>query len=278
MKYLTRYFNKIVESQNFLYKSSLNVAKIKAEYEYYYLLPETLKKYFVKPTDLVIKDGIATYCMDKIYREDAAKQVTRYSMDIHSFKSLLVQIEQFQNESEEVEVLNTDGINIAYDLIINKTLNRINMLNFSTGNLYERLSSAFDYYKDERKIWKIKISHGDLCLSNILWKNDILFIDPKGAENLDQLYLDEYYDIAKLSHSILGGYDFINRGMHDFNMGAEFIEEFKLYLNRKDIKFNLLKVYEASLFLSMLPFHTEDFNKINYFMAKCDTILEEIGF
>ena len=51
------------------------------------------------------------------------------------------------------------------------------------------------------------ISHGDLCMSNILWSDEmniIKFIDPKGSE---YMMLDEYYDIAKLSHSIVGNYD-----------------------------------------------------------------------
>jgi hypothetical protein len=49
-EYKTRYFNKIeyVEDKNLLKKSSTNIEKIKAEYDYYYNLPVNIQKYFVQ--------------------------------------------------------------------------------------------------------------------------------------------------------------------------------------------------------------------------------------
>ena len=74
--YKTRYFNKINydKSLNALRKSSNRVEKIKAEYEYYYALPENIKEYFVKPYDYSVSDGVAQYCIEKLDIEDAAKQ------------------------------------------------------------------------------------------------------------------------------------------------------------------------------------------------------------
>jgi hypothetical protein len=278
MKYVTRYFNEIIEDQNFLYKQSSNIEKIKAEYDYYYYLPDTLKKYFVQPENLLLKDSLASYRMQKMYMEDAAKQIINYSINIESFKNLLNKIENFKNNCDQIEVSQEHGFKEAEKIILVKTINRLDRLNIPTGDLYFRLSKAFEYYKYERLTWTMKISHGDLCLSNILWNGDILLIDPKGALNKNDIYMDEYYDMAKLSHSIIGGYDFINNEMYDFKIGKEFIQEFKTFLKGKGVNFKLLRVYEASLFLSMLPFHIENPKKISYFLSQCDIILKEIGF
>jgi hypothetical protein len=278
MQYTTRYFNKIIEDQNFLYKQSSNIEKIKAEYDYYYYLPHELKHYFVQPQDFLLESPLASYKMQKMYIEDAAKQIVNYSMDIKSFRNLLNKIEDFKNNCDEIRLSQEDGFQEAQKIVLTKTIDRLDKLNIPTGDLYFRLSKAFDYYKHERIDWNLKISHGDLCLSNILWNGNILLIDPKGALNKNDIYMDEYYDMAKLSHSIIGGYDFINNEMYDFKIGQEFIEEFKIFLETNNVNFKLLRVYEASLFLSMLPFHIENTKKISYFLNQCDIILKEIGF
>jgi hypothetical protein len=54
--------------------------------------------------------------------------------------------------------------------------------------------------------------HGDFCLSNILCELDTLnfkFIDPRGGFETATCYGPHIYDIAKLGHSIISGYDFI---------------------------------------------------------------------
>src|SRR4029078_11733833 len=66
------------------------------------------------------------------------------------------------------------------------------------------------------------ISHGDCCFSNILYDERIRLlklIDPKGAMTADQLFSDPLYDFAKLSHSILGGYDFIINEFYHLPIG-----------------------------------------------------------
>ena len=47
--------------------------------------------------------------------------------------------------------------------------------------------------------------------------NKIIVIDPRGlnSDNKIEFYGDPNYDIAKLTHSIIGYYDFILAGFHD---------------------------------------------------------------
>jgi hypothetical protein len=73
-----------------------------------------------------------------------------------------------------------------------------------------------------------QIIHGDLCLSNILIEDKtflIRLIDPRGGFKKNTIYGPKLYDIAKLCHSILGGYDFLVR---DFFMISQTGNEFKL--------------------------------------------------
>jgi dTDP-glucose pyrophosphorylase len=56
------------------------------------------------------------------------------------------------------------------------------------------------------------VIHGDFCFSNILYDlrgRLVKLIDPRGSFGTVGIYGDPRYDIAKLYHSVYGGYDFI---------------------------------------------------------------------
>lgn len=60
--------------------------------------------------------------------------------------------------------------------------------------------------------YKVGMIHGDLCFSNILYgDNTVLrFIDPRGKFGNEGIMGDPRYDVAKLYHSVDGGYEFFN--------------------------------------------------------------------
>ncbi len=119
------------------------------------------------------------------------------------------------------------------------------------------------------------IGHGDPCFSNILYSKTNQFlklVDPRGASSEDDLYTDPYYDVAKLSHSVLGNYDFINHGKFDIEIGETLglrlqLEEPAAALDGADCSSTgstspasiptLTRLCEASLFISMLPLHID---------------------
>ena len=108
----------------------------------------------------------------------------------------------------------------------------------------------------------LAIGHGDLCFSNILYSREanlLKLIDPKGALNEEDMYTDVYYDLAKLSHSICGCYDL-----------------FKNYLEKNGFDYVRVRLYEASLFLSMLPYHMDQPGKVFGFLMNAIRILEEV--
>ena len=79
-------------------------------------------------------------------------------------------------------------------------------------------------------------SHGDLCFSNMILseaEDSIVFIDPRGGDS----FRTPYYDLAKISHSLLGGYDHIinNKASICFNSDMTAFLDFDMNHLLKDI-------------------------------------------
>jgi hypothetical protein len=137
------------------------------------------------------------------------------------------------------------------------------------------------------------VGHGDLCFSNILYDKNIFllkFLDPRGAETEDQLWTNPFYDLAKLSHSILGDYDLINNSLIKVEFSSEGAFKLSQYNKNYDhlkvlfinkvsqmgLDLKTLRLAEASLFLSMLPMHIDFPNKTMAFILRAKQILDEI--
>jgi len=132
------------------------------------------------------------------------------------------------------------------------------------------------------------LMHGDFCFSNLLYDfqgNNIKMIDPRG-----ELFGDHYYEVAKIYHSILFDYDFIDSELYIkendtyriYNNGKENIK--KLFLSKIKHKYSkeehdYILLITASLFLSMIPLHSHNKNnqKIYYDIFKI-IINEKHGF
>lgn len=121
------------------------------------------------------------------------------------------------------------------------------------------------------------VMHGDFCFSNMLYdlrSDRILLIDPRGLIRGEvTIHGDLRYDIAKLGHSILGRYDQIlgeglradgTEGCFTFEIPPDplrdWLEEVFLAAQVADQRFDAPEVKAAivSLFLSMIPLHTEN--------------------
>lgn len=122
------------------------------------------------------------------------------------------------------------------------------------------------------------VIHGDLCLSNMIYdrrKNRLKLIDPRGSFVKEGIYGDPIYDLIKLSHSILGNYDYFACNL--FHL-SQFESEFELHLatpcqprvareiceelitsrlHRCGISYGDLRLLESGLFLSASAMHTE---------------------
>ena len=123
--------------------------------------------------------------------------------------------------------------------------------------------------------------HGDLCFNNILIEpisGSIKLIDPKAdsIENNKIGYVDPFYDLAKLNHSFMCFYDSIVNNMFSISYIKDqyFLKIFKpynyeianFYFQRIFLKNlidnKLLRILTSNLFLSMIPLHKDDEQKM----------------
>lgn len=308
-----RYFNSLLGTGLVITKTSTKKLKMLSEFKYYEFVPEPLKMYFLRPFDYQENKNDAQYSLEQLNIPDLSIQWIHFSLDINQFTILLERIFNFlkhrpyqkttvEQASDAIEKLYVGKLNDRFELL--KTSDIYAKLNAIISNCtkYNDLENILEHYK---KVYlKLKhfrkgeteqhFGHGDLCFSNILYDKRIdyiKFIDPKGCTTQEEAYFDKYYDLAKLSHSILGNYDFINNGIFNLNydndlnisLKIEAFEDYHSYqklfqkhIEKNNFNYQLVRIYEASLFLSMLPLHIDYPKKVLAFILIAIQILEEL--
>lgn len=121
-------------------------------------------------------------------------------------------------------------------------------------------------------ISSLSIIHGDFFFANILYEvnsNIVRLIDPRGDFGGYGIYGDSRYDVAKLSHSVDGMYDFIIEDLFELEASERSISYSikcdpihikikKLYYKRFTSKeIQIIKFIQSLLFLSMIPLHAD---------------------
>jgi hypothetical protein len=134
----------------------------------------------------------------------------------------------------------------------------------------------------------LSIIHGDLCLPNILYdpRNEILkLIDPRGKFGEFDIHGDPRYDLAKLRHSVVGHYEhLINDQFEATAVAADATLSYEIYTtseqehreNRFDMiltskteaSIETIRLIESLLFLSMVPLHTDSFERQHCMLAQ----------
>lgn len=307
-----RFFNALAGDEYTVTKRSTKKEKIKAEYQFYYLLPETMKMWFVMPYDYKEDADGASYTMERFHMTDIAIRFVHGAVDEDELKDILDKLFYFINLRATKEVSSDVGKAVAKELYIDKLAARMEELKkykeyeqfdsmIKMGTSYDGIADVVSKYEklyeklamaNNRNYGKLAVGHGDLCFSNILYSKEaeiLKLIDPKGALLQEELYTDPYYDLAKLSHSICGCYDFFNSGLYEISIkrdlkldltidtdNTSYKEIFKSYLQENGYNYALVRLYEASLFLSMLPYHMDQPGKVFGFLLNAIKILDEV--
>ncbi len=306
-----RYFNALSGDEYTVVKSSTNKEKIFSEYKFYYLLPENMRSWFVLPYDFKEEGEKASYRMQRYHMTDLAIRYVHGAISIEEFRKILDILFVFLKDRKEERVTWNEFYERRRDLYITKVEKRIEELKkhpsfgsidafISNGTEYGGIDGILKCYEDiyDAMIGKNKeelrktISHGDLCFSNILYSPDtalLRLIDPKGASSEEGIYSDPLYDIAKLSHSVSGRYDFMNSGLYEIDIDddmklkleidgdvREYRREFENKLREENIDIRTVRLFECSLFLSMLPLHTDSPRKVLAFILNAADILKEL--
>lgn len=305
-----RYFNSLKEKEYTLTKRSTNKKKIKAEYTFYHLLPDDMKRWFVLPFNYQEDEKSASYTMERLYMTDLAIKWVHGSIGEEEFRRLLDMYFNFFKERHAKAVSKEEYQRTADSLYIEKVESRIEdlkklesyrhiaaLLQAGTGETIDDIKAHYFALKQqvEARVQVEPVSvigHGDPCFANAMYNKAtrmLKFIDPKGALTEEELWTNPYYDLAKLSHSVCGNYDFFNNALYEISINHEFRAELKLGFDNTLYKkwfrekaessgynYLLIRLYEASLFLSMLPLHIDNPHKVFGFILNARNILEEI--
>lgn len=312
LEYLTstfevRHFNAIAFDAWTVRKSSTDKAKIRREYATWGLLPESMKYWFVQPFDLRDEGDRASYAMERLNIPDAALQWVHGAFDDAAFARFLDRAFHFLESRTSREATPAETSAIRTSLYRDKVSERLDALRAHPAGqriatilpfdaLETRYRTLLDRLEPRRSdTGRLVVGHGDFCFSNILYEKSsglMRLIDPRGAETEAALWTDPYYDAAKLSHSVQGGYDFITNGLFDVVLDDTLAPSLALPLHApladRQAGFRdrlaaagfdplLVRLYEASLFLSMGPLHIDIPAKTLAFLLIARSILDEVA-
>lgn len=294
-------------------KSSTKKEKIADEYAWFINLPKDLQ--ILTPRVLSYKENelFSKLTMEMYGYPSLSEQFILGNLNIEELDLIIEKLFEIHKLFEQYQ--GNLNIEYFYDLYLHKTWDRISdlkkqnkywetMWNFSEifinnhpyKNLFYFENKINNAIKDLLKNIRITIMHGDYCFSNILFDMNSFIcrlIDPRGRIHEQTIYGDPRYDIAKLRHSVVGGYDFIVHGL--FNLSEKenyfkikrtqpyFQDQLTQIFDDYTVKYgyNLyeIKLIEALLFASMIPLHKDNMQrqKVFYLTAveKINNIFEE---
>ena len=146
-----------------------------------------------------------------------------------------------------------------------------------TGELRERIERSLKLYNGNSLVF----SHGDLCLSNILFNREgaeLCLIDPRGVIDSSDLYRPEDYDLAKLAQSLDGNYEFIlNHRVPSDQWRNNASRLLANWLESRGRSMEDIRVYVASLYWSLLPLHVDQPARAYRFMLEGEAYLSKVS-
>lgn len=307
-----RHFNQARTSGAVFHKSSADVAKMKAEHAFFSIASPRMQRFLMPTMEYWEQDGMAGYSMENLSVPDAALQFVHNAFDREDFAALLETFFDFldsrekgQNDAQATLAAGRQHIlgklssrmEALLDTDVGQHVNALLARSGPMGDLEAMTERAQPLIDDALKAANpaaTVLSHGDACFSNILFDRRLgmmRLIDPKGATRREDAFLHPLYDIAKFSHSVLGGYDFINNGLFQITLGSALTldlnwttqgpapwagEMFRAQATGAGYDIKAIRGVELSLFLSMLPLHIDRPDKVMGFALAAAHIIEEL--
>ncbi|MFA6607176.1 MAG: hypothetical protein WCS75_09270, partial [Sphingomonas sp.] len=84
-----RHFNATKVASGIFTKTSIDIAKMEAEYRFFHVVPERMRRFLLPTFDFHVEEGRASYSMENLLVPDAALQLVHHSFDRESFATLL---------------------------------------------------------------------------------------------------------------------------------------------------------------------------------------------
>lgn len=260
----SRSFNTLTTNGNFITKSSKEMGeKLIHEYNWFNNLPDEVKVH-----------------TPRLFSHDFYSDEVHYKMELiqsNSLREIMLFLDSSEETWEEIfeglfDLLDTmkkyGKPNSMNKMIIDKTKKRIQDISIPIENkLVNLFMEELEYFLNQDFATSNALIHGDFCFSNIMYdiqKKKVTMIDPRG-----ELFGNHFYEVAKLMHSVMYNYDFIDAELYIkegnqvniYNKGKENIQKIFMEIIEKrynDGEIKLIKLLTASLFLSMIPLHSHN--------------------
>lgn len=294
-----RVFNSLTIEDGYVLKTGLQQQKIAAEGDWFKALPKSIRSYCPQLLDSGIDEkGQAYYKLEYLPLPPLNELFVHGRNPLFFWNKVFDLCNEFLNccHTQIIESSIKKRIEDSMQLLMReKTFNRFQ--EFSKQSNFPGLDATMEingYFlptlrsiinhcinKIENNTFIHGIVHGDFCLSNILFdsrRDRIKVIDPRALDAFGNftIFGDLSYDLAKLTHSVVGLYDHIISGAFDidwniqptlcsFNLEIFIDDRIKsiqaIFMSKKYInRINPLQVMPMTilLFLSMLPLHSDN--------------------
>ncbi|MGR5146683.1 capsular biosynthesis protein [Photobacterium alginatilyticum] len=286
-----RAFNELKITPDWIEKSSYKNQKIRAEANWFDTLPPILRGYIPQYLGSSNVQERFSYRLEYLHHTALNELYVFAEIPTIIWKKVLGSCINFIDECMDFQAPEGATVNRLSELFGVKTEQRLAEYCSSQGitlnqkwvfndlepvSLAEIVSCSELYLPTEQQ--KETVLHGDFCFSNILYDfrtGRVKTIDPRGLtpDNELTIYGDTRYDLAKLSHSVLGMYDWIIAGYYDVDISDDKItfdlagtrqhkDTQQVFVELVEKRFGLtaLSLYamQIQLFLSMLPLHSDE--------------------
>ena len=307
----SRFFNylELDKKNGIVTKKSQNIQKLKNEINWYNLIPNEIKimtpkiissKINKNPNLVMEHIDFSTLTEIWLYGNISYKNWQPILDDLKNIINIFQTHKKLVNKKDYEQIYITKTQDRVQELISSNPIFKKLFsyehikINGKTYDNWNKLSEKV--FPKINKLFSKKdncVIHGDLCFSNILYdvpNNQYKIIDPRGKWG-NSVFGDIKYDLAKLRHSIVGGYDSINNGLFSVEQKDNSLKinilkssqyekisnDFDLWVS-KSWNLEQIKMIEGLLFISMIPLHNEDIKKQLAFYAVGVQRLNEINF
>jgi hypothetical protein len=291
-----RFFNHLDFKGNLIRKCSFRFEKARAEARFFMFLPPQLQSFF--PRFISSNESESEFCYDLEQKRffDLGRLSIQNSLTDSQWALLKKRLGAYFSMVPKRSIGAGEIRASRKNYFVKKLLDRyqefvqhpssaaaLKVFKAETGvpfseridRLIEEIENHFNSLGSSHANTEVYFSHGDLCLSNMLFHpqtGELCFIDPRGAASDDEFYRPVEYDLAKLTQSFLGAYEFIlaektptaNWRRQATLLQAQIIAEFALPQK-------YMRLCEASLFWSLLPLHIDQPEKLARFMLAGET-------
>lgn len=269
----SRSFNSVTINGDKVRKESQWKDKLRGEWNWFNSVPNNIKVFTPKMYSHKEDQDKFSYHMEFINGDTLSESlVNGTELD---WQLIFIEISRFLDQCKQYKYNVID----TYSLYVEKTIKRLHEYGVSidyrvsvNGELSPDIGTIIRHCHNI--IGRNKqgyIIHGDLCFSNIILSgSSIKVIDPRGIDGSGKLSIigDISYDIGKLAHSVIGGYDYILNGDYTYYEDGDSVY-MDIVRNSKDDaiinQFTNSNLFNKDsypvmvlLFLSMLPLHSDD--------------------